>query len=121
MLASMRRVCGDDVFSKSKRLLCLTDVKTSNDRKKVIACFVLYIKIELKAANVFDAKDSQEKENRSVSKRSGSIDDTQATKSSQVVISVASVSTCALSDRKHDNDSDLDADIPVPSAPRIPQ
>jgi hypothetical protein len=92
--ASMRRVCGGDTFSKSTRLLCLTDVKTSNDRKKVIACVILYIKIELKVANVLDAKGSKEKENLSVSKRGGSIDNTQATKSSQVAVS----STCCLSE-----------------------
>jgi hypothetical protein len=101
-LASMRRVlCGDesdDAFSKSTRLLCLTDVKTSNDRKKVIACVVLYIKIELKVANVLDAKGSKEKKNLSVSKRSGSIDNTQATNSSQVVVSSLVSSTCCLSE-----------------------
>lgn len=119
--ALTRRVCGGDTYSKSTRLLCLTDVKTSNDRKKVIAC-VVYIKIDLKVADGSDAKGSQEKENLSDSKRSGSVDNTQASKSRlRSLRPAASSSTSALSDRKNDNDSDLDADIPVPSAPRVPQ
>lgn len=67
-------------------------------------------------------KGSQEKENLSVSKRGGSVDEPQATKSRlRSLRPAASASTSALSDRKNDNDSDLDADIPVPSAPRLPQ
>ncbi|KAH9037280.1 hypothetical protein EDB85DRAFT_1937480 [Lactarius pseudohatsudake] len=69
-----------------------------------------------------DAKGSQEKENLSVSKRGGSVDEPQATKSRlRSLRPAASASISALSDRKNDNDSDLDDDIPVPSAPRLPQ
>ena len=48
----------------------------------------------MSVANVLDAKGGQEKVNLSVSKPIDSIDDTQATKSSQVVVS----STCCLSE-----------------------
>ncbi|KAI9445256.1 hypothetical protein H4582DRAFT_903898 [Lactarius indigo] len=69
-----------------------------------------------------DAKGSQEKENVSVSKRGGSVDEPQATKSRlRSLRPAASASTSALSDRRNDNDSDLEADIPVPFAPRLPQ
>lgn len=122
MRASMRKVCGGDTFSKSTRLLCQTDAKISKGRKKVIARVVLRVKIELTVANLSDAKGSQEKENLSLSKRSGSVDDTQATKSRlRSLRPAASASTSALSDRKNDNESDLDDDIPIPSAPRVPQ
>lgn len=36
MPALTRRVCGGDTYSRNTRLLCLTDVKTSNDRKKAV-------------------------------------------------------------------------------------
>src|SRR6266404_677890 len=120
--ALTRRVCGGDTSLKSTRLLCLTDVKTSSDPKKVIASVVVYVKTGLRDANVSRLKGSQEKENLSVFKRSGSIDDTQATKARlRSLRPAASASTSALSDRKNDNDSDLDSGIPVPSAPRVPQ
>ena len=73
------------VFKKQE--IAMSNRRENIERsKRVIACVVLYIKV----TNVLDAKGSQEKENLSVFKRSRSIDDTQATKFSQVVVS----STC---------------------------
>ncbi|KAI0257613.1 hypothetical protein BJV78DRAFT_1278105 [Lactifluus subvellereus] len=67
-------------------------------------------------------KGGQEKENLLVSKRSGPVNDPQVTKSRlRSLRPVASASTLALSERKNDNEYDVDADFPVPSAPRVPQ
>jgi hypothetical protein len=68
------------------------------------------------------AKGGQEKENLSISKRSGPIDGPQVTKSRlRSLRPAASASTSALSERRNDSEYDTDADFPVPSAPRVPQ
>lgn len=65
-------------------------------------------------------KGGQEKENLSISKRCGPVDeDTKARLRS--LRPAASASTSALSDRKNGNESDIDADLHVPYAPRVPQ
>ncbi|KAN0125204.1 hypothetical protein V8E52_001756 [Russula decolorans] len=62
----------------------------------------------------------QEKENLLVHKRGGPVD--EVTKSRlRSLRPAASASTSALSDRKNDNEFDIDVDLYVPSAPRVPQ
>ncbi|KAI9457721.1 hypothetical protein F5148DRAFT_340783 [Russula earlei] len=62
----------------------------------------------------------QEKENLSISKRTSLVD--EASKSRlRSLRPAASASTSALSDRRNDNDSDIDTDLRPPSAPRVPQ
>ncbi|KAI0307752.1 hypothetical protein B0F90DRAFT_1676876, partial [Multifurca ochricompacta] len=69
-----------------------------------------------------DGKGGQEKENQYVSKRSGPVDDPQTTKSRLRSLRPAALaSTSALSERGNDNESDVEEDLPVPSAPRVPQ
>ncbi|KAI0304940.1 hypothetical protein BC826DRAFT_24759 [Russula brevipes] len=65
-------------------------------------------------------KGGQEKENLSVSKRNGPIDEATKTRL-RSLRPVASTSASALSDRKNGNESDIDADLHVLSAPWIPQ
>jgi hypothetical protein len=75
-----------------------------------------------KVADQTDTKGGQEKENLSVSKRNGSIDDPEVTKSRlRSLRPAASASTSALSERKNDNEYDIYDDFPIPSAPRVPQ
>ena len=82
-------------------------------------CFVV---TQSKVADETGVKGGQEKENLSVSKRNGPIDDPQVTKSRlRSLRPAASASTSALSERKNDSEYDTDADFPVPSAPRVPQ
>ncbi|KAI0286981.1 hypothetical protein BGY98DRAFT_24748 [Russula aff. rugulosa BPL654] len=67
-----------------------------------------------------DVKGGQEKENLSVHKRGGPVD--EVTKSRlRSLRPAASASTSALSDRKNDNEFDIDVDLYVPYAPRVPQ
>lgn len=65
-------------------------------------------------------KGGQEKENLSVHKRGGPVN--EVTKSRlRSLRPAASASTSALSDRKNDNEFDIDLDLHAPSAPRVPQ
>lgn len=67
-----------------------------------------------------DAKGGQEKENLSIPKRGGPVDETTKLRL-RSLRPAASASNSALSDRKNGNEFDIDVDLYVPSAPRVPQ
>jgi hypothetical protein len=107
------------MYSKSTRSLCLTDAITPIGQEKAIVC-ICFGEIMFQYANDADLKGGQEKENLSVSKRSGPIE--EATKSRLRSLRPDTLaSTLALSDRKNGNESDTDLDLHIPSAPRVPQ
>ena len=118
-LVSMLRVCGGDMYSKSTRSLWPTAARMPTGQEKA-AVRVYFTKSSLKYSNEADSKGGQEKENLSISKRSGPID--EATKSRlRSLRPAASANTSALSVRKNGNECDTDPDLHVPFAPRVPQ
>ena len=107
------------MYSKSTRSLCLTAARMPTGQEKATVC-VYFTETLLKYSNKADSKGGQEKENLSISKRSGHFD--EATKSRLRSLRPAtSANMFALSDRKNGNECDTDPDLHVPSAPRIPQ
>jgi len=107
------------MYSRSTRLLCLTDAIMPTGQEKAVVC-IYFAEILFWYADEVEPKGGQEKENLSVSKRSGPIE--EATKSRLRSLRPAtSASTLALLDRRNGNDADTDLDLHVPFAPRVPQ
>lgn len=107
------------VFEKHK--IAMSNRRENADRsRKGNRMYFRFVAASLMFVNETDVKGGQEKENLSVHKRGGPVD--EVTKSRLRSLRPAgSASTSALSDRKNDNEFDLHVDLHVPSAPRVPQ
>jgi hypothetical protein len=107
------------VFEKHK--IAMSNRRENTDRsRKGNRMYLGFVAAFLRFADEADVKGGQEKENLSVHNRGGPVD--EAAKSRlRSLRPAASASTFALSDRKNDNESDIDVDLHVPSAPRVPQ
>ena len=107
------------VFEKHK--IAMSNRRENADRsRKGNRMYLEFVVALLRFTDETDMKGGQEKENLSVHKRGGPVD--EVTKSRlRSLRPAASMSTSALSDRKNDNEFDIDVDLYVPSAPRIPQ
>src|SRR6266478_702194 len=106
------------VFEKHK--IAMSNRRENADRsRKANRMYLGFVTASLEFANEADVKGGQEKENLSVHKRGGPVD--EFTKSRlRSLRPAASASTSALSDRMNDN-GDIDVDLYAPSAPRVPQ
>ena len=107
------------VFEKHK--IAMSNRRENADRsRKGNRMYLRFVAASLRFANEADVKGGQEKENLSVHKRGGPVD--EVTKSRlRSLRPAASASTSAFSDRKNDNEFGIDQHLYVPSAPRVPQ
>jgi hypothetical protein len=107
------------VFEKHK--IAMSNRRENAERsRKGNRMYLRFVAALLRFANEADVKGGQEKENLSVHKRGGPVD--EVTKSRlRSLRPAASASTSALSDRKNDNEFDIDVDLYVPYAPHVPQ